>query len=112
MIYDGIKMDPNESLEELKETEEELEEKEEELENSPNKKLLDEESAGTKAHQGLTFKQKLFSCFSPVLLQSFTLTFLAEWGDRSQITTVVQSTTDNAYGVLFGSVAGYLLFCI
>lgn len=26
---------------------------------------------------------------SGILLQAFTMTFLAEWGDRSQITTVV-----------------------
>jgi hypothetical protein len=25
---------------------------------------------------------------SPILLESFTLTFLAEWGDRSQIATI------------------------
>ena len=25
---------------------------------------------------------------SPVLIESFTLTFLAEWGDRSQIATI------------------------
>lgn len=26
---------------------------------------------------------------SRILLQSFTLTFLAEWGDRSQLTTIL-----------------------
>lgn len=26
---------------------------------------------------------------SPIFLQSFTLTFLAEWGDRSQLTTII-----------------------
>lgn len=27
-------------------------------------------------------------CFSPIFVQAFILTFLAEWGDRSQITTI------------------------
>lgn len=27
--------------------------------------------------------------FGRILLQSFTLTFLAEWGDRSQIATII-----------------------
>lgn len=31
----------------------------------------------------------LFSVFSKVLLEAFTLTFIAEWGDRSQITTII-----------------------
>ena len=26
---------------------------------------------------------------SPIFLQAFTLTFLAEWGDRSQLTTII-----------------------
>lgn len=30
----------------------------------------------------------LRSAVSPVLLEAFTLTFLAEWGDRSQIATI------------------------
>lgn len=29
------------------------------------------------------------SLFSPVFMQAFVLTFLAEWGDRSQMTTIV-----------------------
>ena len=33
--------------------------------------------------------QKIFGLFSPILLEAFTLTFLAEWGDRSQMTTIV-----------------------
>lgn len=29
------------------------------------------------------------SLLSRIFLQSFTLTFLAEWGDRSQLTTII-----------------------
>ena len=57
MIYDGIKMDPNESLEELKETEEELEEREEEMENSPARTANQDEESGLTSKQ-LTFKQR------------------------------------------------------
>jgi putative Ca2+/H+ antiporter (TMEM165/GDT1 family) len=31
----------------------------------------------------------LFACFSRVFIQSFTMTFMAEWGDRSQLATII-----------------------
>jgi len=36
----------------------------------------------------------LYSLFSRAFLQSFTLTFLAEWGDRSQIATIILAARD------------------
>ena len=33
--------------------------------------------------------RKIFGLFTPIFLQAFTMTFLAEWGDRSQITTII-----------------------
>lgn len=34
-------------------------------------------------------QRKWHSFISPVFIQAFTLTFLAEWGDRSQLTTII-----------------------
>lgn len=34
-------------------------------------------------------KPSAWAAVSRVFLQSFTLTFLAEWGDRSQLTTII-----------------------
>jgi putative Ca2+/H+ antiporter (TMEM165/GDT1 family) len=42
-----------------------------------------------------------------VLVQSFTLTFVAEWGDRSQIATIALAAAKNAYGVTLGGVVGH-----
>ncbi|KAB7502666.1 Transmembrane protein, partial [Armadillidium nasatum] len=44
-----------------------------------------------------------------VLLEAFTLTFLAEWGDRSQLATVVLAASNNIYGIIVGGLLGHFL---
>jgi len=46
-------------------------------------------------------------CFSPMLVQSFILTFLAEWGDRSQITTIALAAAHNVWLVTLGTILGH-----
>jgi putative Ca2+/H+ antiporter (TMEM165/GDT1 family) len=45
---------------------------------------------------------------SRVFAQAFLLTFLGEWGDRSQITTISLAGAENAYGVGVGSFIGHI----
>jgi len=47
--------------------------------------------------------------FSRIFIQAFTMTFLAEWGDRSQITTVVLAAREEIIGVIIGGVLGHAL---
>ncbi|KAF8370589.1 hypothetical protein PRIPAC_77018 [Pristionchus pacificus] len=42
-----------------------------------------------------------------IVAETFTLTFVAEWGDRSQLATVMLAATDNFLGVIIGGVAGH-----
>jgi len=44
-----------------------------------------------------------------ILLQSFTLTFVAEWGDRSQIATIALAAAKNPYGVTIGGCIGHCI---
>ena len=44
-----------------------------------------------------------------VLTQALTMTFLAEWGDRSQIATIALAASKNTYGVIFGGLLGHAL---
>ena len=46
---------------------------------------------------------------SPVFLQAFTLTFLAEWGDRSQLTTIVLAAKEEPFGITVGGILGHSL---
>lgn len=47
--------------------------------------------------------------FSQIFLKSFTLTFLAEWGDRSQIATIGLAASEDVVGVTIGSIFGHAL---
>ncbi|XP_002983381.2 GDT1-like protein 3 [Selaginella moellendorffii] len=44
---------------------------------------------------------------TPIFLESFILTFLAEWGDRSQIATIALAAHKNAVGVTLGAIVGH-----
>lgn len=63
------------------------------------------DTANTGIREGATNLAKLV--FGPVFVQSFVLTFLAEWGDRSQIATVALGAAHNVYIVTLGTVLGH-----
>lgn len=111
--------------EEIKEVEEELEEEGEGHQLRPIKGDRDEEecveAAGTPSKS--TFKRRrgfgssvkegahnFASLFlGPVFVQAFVLTFLGEWGDRSQIATIALAAAHNVYVVTLGTVVGHSL---
>lgn len=43
------------------------------------------------------------------MVEAFTLTFLAEWGDRSQIATIGLATTSDVLGVTIGGILGHAI---
>ncbi|KAL6516903.1 hypothetical protein OROHE_018191 [Orobanche hederae] len=74
------------------------------------KKEMEEVEEKLEGGQGkTTFRRFLSRFFTPIYLESFILTFLAEWGDRSQIATIALATHKNAVGVAIGATIGHTI---
>ncbi|KAL9234874.1 hypothetical protein vseg_009692 [Gypsophila vaccaria] len=72
------------------------------------KKEMEEVEEKLEGGQGKTSIRRFFTRFcTPIFLESFILTFLAEWGDRSQIATIALATHKNALGVCIGATIGH-----
>ncbi|VDK65536.1 unnamed protein product [Onchocerca ochengi] len=106
MLYDGYRMTPADGQENYAEAKTEIQKKELLLDSS---KVSDVESGGiTATNQNST--HALLTLLSTLFLETFTLTFLAEWGDRSQVTTIMLAARENIYGVVLGTILGHA-FC-
>eukprot|EP00928_Gymnodinium_smaydae_P049256 TRINITY_DN33050_c0_g1_i1.p1 TRINITY_DN33050_c0_g1~~TRINITY_DN33050_c0_g1_i1.p1 ORF type:complete len:235 (-),score=50.38 TRINITY_DN33050_c0_g1_i1:245-949(-) len=56
------------------------------------------------------FVRRMFSRFlTPAFLEAMMLTFLAEWGDRSQIATITLASHENPFGVILGACIGHTI---
>ncbi|KAF3626504.1 GDT1-like protein 3 [Capsicum annuum] len=74
------------------------------------KKEIEEVEEKLEAGQGKAAFRRFFSRFlTPIFLEAFILTFLAEWGDRSQIATIALATHKNAIGVAIGATVGHTI---
>lgn len=103
MLWDGYHMTTKDTKNELEEVQSDIRRREIELRSStvpqdPETARIDEGS--TKSSRFITWK---------VVLQAFTMTFLAEWGDRSQLTTIVLAAREDIYGIMVGGCLGHAI---
>lgn len=107
-VYFGIRLlkDAHEMGEgpsdELQEVEEELIKKKEGEEFDTDVEVGEEKKKTKNNANNSKFNEQL-----KILTQAFTLTFLAEWGDRSQIATIALAASKNPYGVVLGGLIGH-----
>lgn len=99
MLKEAYSMSPDEGQEEYEEVQKSVSKRETELDSAPG----DEESGGGRR----VIRRRLLVFFSRIFLESFTMTFLAEWGDRSQLATIILAAREDAVGVSLGAVIGH-----
>nr|CAH0111049.1 unnamed protein product [Daphnia galeata] len=107
MLKEGYSMSPNEGQEEFEEVQSDLKKQEDEEKEKETTQLIDEESGGTSVHQPLSLRHRISAYIPKVFLQALTLTFLAEWGDRSQLATIILAAREDIFGVMLGGVLGH-----
>ncbi|KAL9560221.1 hypothetical protein MBANPS3_000073 [Mucor bainieri] len=116
MMYEAYHMEKGAENEEMNEVEEELKTVEDRERASKLEEMevggleasaadTSNTSKGQQAKEGLMNLMQLV--FSPVFVQTFVLTFLGEWGDRSQISTIALAAANNVYYVTAGVVIGH-----
>ena len=90
----GIKLLYDVTTGETEGIDDEIEEVEKELE----KKDIGIDSFNLDDPKALSKSTSFYSMlFSPIFIQAFTMTFLAEWGDRSQISTIALAAAKNPF---------------
>eukprot|EP00735_Rhodelphis_limneticus_P004731 TRINITY_DN1635_c0_g1::TRINITY_DN1635_c0_g1_i1::g.17639::m.17639 TRINITY_DN1635_c0_g1::TRINITY_DN1635_c0_g1_i1::g.17639 ORF type:complete len:245 (+),score=35.75,sp/Q9HC07/TM165_HUMAN/52.17/3e-73,UPF0016/PF01169.14/1.1e-21,UPF0016/PF01169.14/1.8e-22,DUF21/PF01595.15/0.28,DUF21/PF01595.15/53 TRINITY_DN1635_c0_g1_i1:75-809(+) len=99
-LREGWLMDPNDN-DELEEVEAELSKKD------LNSNDSDMEEGHNVRSKGVATTSLAACLLSPIFAQAFTMTFLGEWGDRSQITTIALAASRNPYGVAVGGVLAH-----
>ena len=106
MLKEGYYMSPEDAQEEMEEVQEELRKKDDaEKMNDVEGGMLG--SPIKTATSGISSVLKLL--FSAIFIQAFTMTFLAEWGDRSQLATIVLAARENTWAVIIAGVLGHSL---
>jgi putative Ca2+/H+ antiporter (TMEM165/GDT1 family) len=121
MLREGLEMDREAGVgEEMREVEQELEEKEHDLARRDRKlsnphslesgRRSPSPSKGSSHGAGSGGLTNLFSLLlSPAWVQTFIMTFLGEWGDRSQIATIAMAAGQDYWWVTLGAISGHAI---
>lgn len=116
MLYEGYHMTADEAKEELDQAQASIEKRDHANGITRNGNITTSEDPETGVILGLPevplrtkIKRKFLVFVSLAFIETFTMIFVAEWGDRSQISTLVLAARENVYAVTIGALLGHLL---
>ncbi|CAJ0599879.1 unnamed protein product [Cylicocyclus nassatus] len=106
MLHEGYHMSPSEGQEEFEEAQAEVARR---VVNLDAAKFVDMEAGRAGQTQQSSSAWLVFSFASRIFIEAFTMTFVAEWGDRSQLTTIILAARENIAGVISGGILGHAI---
>lgn len=113
MLKEGYDMSSDEAKEELDLVQSSIEKKDQQQQNGRNFTTEDPETGVIKTIPEVALKtrikRKFLAFVSLAFIETFTMIFIAEWGDRSQISTLVLAARENVYAVTIGALLGHFL---
>jgi len=110
MLKEGWVMSATEGQEEYEEALDDIKKREDELEKTLEAEVMvpgDVETGQSRRRRSTVGVVVRF--VSKIFIEAFTLTFLAEWGDRSQLTTIILAARENVAGVTLGGTLGHAI---
>lgn len=110
MLWDAYKMKSNEAEEIQAEVNQEITGRSLSISDQPPIDAVSSsiENADNPRPERSIFGKKCFKIFK-LFINCFVMTFLAEWGDRSQLATIVLAGINDIFGVILGGVLGHAL---
>lgn len=106
MIREAYYMQPDEGMDEYEEVQKSLTRKEmDDSANQARDSVVNMEAGST----SVSFRRRMRLFLSKVFFQALTLTFVAEWGDRSQIATIILAAREDPVAVSLGAILGHSL---
>lgn len=120
MLKEGYDMSPDVAQEELDQVQSSIEKRGDKTSHSKSAETIDScystedpETGVIKSIPEVPLKTKIKRKFlvfvSLAFIETFTMIFVAEWGDRSQISTLVLAARENVYAVTLGALLGHFL---
>lgn len=116
MLKEGYDMSPDEAKEEFDSVQSSIERKDQNNNQANRGSCYASEDPETGVIKSLPevplktkIKRKFLIFVSLAFIETFTMVFLAEWGDRSQISTLVLAARENVVAVTLGALLGHFL---